>query len=140
MTTMTTAIEMRDITMSFGANEVLKGIDLAIEPGKVTALLGANGAGKSTLIKVLSGVYKGYGGTVFIDGAAVTIDHPTTARRHGIEAVHQRIADGVVPGLSVAENFLFDGIVNNQVPRAASLKALLPRAREVAAVLDLDWS
>ncbi len=137
---MTTAIEMRDITMSFGTNEVLKGIDLAIEPGKVTALLGANGAGKSTLIKVLSGVYNGYGGTVIIDGAAVAIDHPTTARRYGIEAVHQRIADGVVPGLSVAENFLFDAIVNNQVPRAASLKALLPRASKIAAVLDLDWS
>lgn len=136
---MTTAIEMRDITMSFGTNEVLKGIDLAIEPGKVTALLGANGAGKSTLIKVLSGVYNGYGGTVFIDGAAIEIDHPTTARQHGIEAVHQKIADGVVPGLSVAENFLFDGIVNNEVSRAASLKSLIPRAKQVAAVLDLDW-
>ncbi|MFV9673739.1 MAG: ATP-binding cassette domain-containing protein, partial [Acidimicrobiia bacterium] len=48
--------------MSFGANEVLKGINLELEPGKVTAILGANGAGKSTLIKVLSGVYNDYGG------------------------------------------------------------------------------
>ena len=67
---MSTVIEMKDITMSFGANEVLKGIDLALEAGKVTALLGANGAGKSTLIKVLSGVYDGYGGAVIIDSAA----------------------------------------------------------------------
>ncbi len=137
---MTTAIEMRDITMSFGANEVLKGIDLELEPGKVTAILGANGAGKSTLIKVLSGVYNDYGGTVIIDGAAVDIDHPTTARAHGIEAVHQKIADGVVPGLSVAENLLFEAIVNNDVSRTASHRSLIPRAREVAAVLDLDWS
>ncbi len=137
---MTSAIEMRDITMSFGANEVLKGINLELEPGKVTAILGANGAGKSTLIKVLSGVYNGYGGTVIIDGAAVAIDHPTTARSHGIEAVHQKIADGVVPGLSVAENFLFEAIVNNKVSRTASLNSLMPRAREVASVLDLDWT
>ncbi len=137
---MTTAIEMRDITMSFGANEVLKGINLELEPGKVTAILGANGAGKSTLIKVLSGVYNGYGGTVIIDGAAVVIDHPTTARSYGIEAVHQKIADGVVPGLSVAENLLFEAIVNNDVSRAASHRSLMPRAREVASVLDLDWS
>ena len=137
---MTTAIEMRDITMSFGANEVLKGIDLELEPGKVTAILGANGAGKSTLIKVLSGVYNGYGGTVLIDGVAVDIDHPTTARSYGIEAVHQKIADGVVPGLSVAENFLFEAIVNNDVSRAASHRSLMPRAREVASVLDLNWS
>ncbi|MEN8040463.1 MAG: sugar ABC transporter ATP-binding protein [Actinomycetota bacterium] len=137
---MTTAVEMRGITMAFGPNEVLKGIDLAIESGEVTAMLGANGAGKSTLIKVLSGVYADYGGTVLIDGAAIVIDHPTTARSHGIEAVHQKIADGVVPGLSVAENLLFEGIVNNNVSRAASLRSLMPRAREVAAVLDLDWS
>jgi len=107
------AVAMEGITMAFGPNEVLKGIDLAIEPGKVTAMLGANGAGKSTLIKVLSGVYNGYGGTVIIDGAPVYIDHPTTAHAHGIEAVHQKIADGVVPGLSVAENLLCEGIVNN---------------------------
>jgi simple sugar transport system ATP-binding protein len=135
-----TAIEMQDVTMAFGANEVLKGINLAFEPGKVTALLGANGAGKSTLIKVLSGVYTSYGGAVIIDGAAVPINHPTTAREYGIEAVHQKIADGVVPGLSVAENLLFEGIVNNSVSRVASLKSLMPRAREIAAVLDLDWS
>ena len=137
---MEAAVEMRDITMAFGPNEVLKGINLAIEPGKVTAMLGANGAGKSTLIKVLSGVYPGYGGTVIIDGAAVVIDHPTTAHTLGIQAVHQKIADGVVPGLSVAENLLFEGIVNNVFPRAASLKSLIPRARDVASILDLEWS
>lgn len=126
--------------MAFGTNEVLKGIDLVIEPGKVTAMLGANGAGKSTLIKILSGVYSRYGGTVAIDGAPVFIDSPTTARRFGIEAVHQKIADGVVPGLSVAENLLFEGIVNNHVSRVASLRSLIPKASEVAAVLDLQWS
>jgi ABC-type sugar transport system ATPase subunit len=68
---MATVVEMRDITMSFGTNEVLKGINLKLEAGKVTAVLGANGAGKSTLIKVLSGVHSSYGGTVIIDGAAV---------------------------------------------------------------------
>jgi simple sugar transport system ATP-binding protein len=135
-----TAVEMQGITMAFGPNEVLKGIDLAIEPGKVTAMLGANGAGKSTLIKILAGVYNGYGGTVVVDGAPVHLDHPTTARRLGIEAVHQKIADGVVPGLSVAENLLFEGIVNNHVSRAASLRSLIPKAKEVASVLDLNWS
>jgi simple sugar transport system ATP-binding protein len=133
-------VEMRDITMSFGTNQVLKGINLELEPGKVTAVLGANGAGKSTLIKVLSGVHNSYGGTVLIDGTAVQLDHPTTARHHGIDAVHQKIADGVVPGLSVAENFLFEEIVNNGISRAASMRTIMPRAREVASILDLDWS
>ncbi|PIE31629.1 MAG: ABC transporter, partial [Ilumatobacter coccineus] len=137
---MSAPIEMTGITMAFGANEVLKGIDLKLEPGKVTAMLGANGAGKSTLIKVLSGINNTYGGTIFVDGEPVHIDHPTTARSYGIQAVHQKIADGIVPGLSVAENLLFEGIVNNQVSRAKSLRALMPEARRMAAVLDLDWS
>ena len=137
---MDSAIEMRGITMAFGANQVLKGIDLALRPGEVTAMLGANGAGKSTLIKVLSGVNAGYGGSIEIDGQTVVIDHPTTSRAKGIQAVHQKIADGVVPGLSVAENLLFEAIVNNSVSRAASVRGLMPEARRMAAVLDLDWS
>jgi simple sugar transport system ATP-binding protein len=136
---MTPVVEMRDITMSFGTNQVLKGINLELEAGKVTAVLGANGAGKSTLIKVLSGVHTDYGGTVLIDGAAVQLDHPTTAQSYGIEAVHQKIADGVVPGLSVAENFLFEDIVNNRISRTASMRKILPGAKQVASILDLDW-
>src|SRR5690606_26041952 len=120
--TVVAAVAMHDITMAFGSNEVLCGIDLELEPGRVTALLGANGAGKSTLIKVLSGVYPDYGGQITIGGKSVVIDSPTTARSYGIQAVHQKISDGVVPGLTVAENLLFEGIVNNQVPRARSLR------------------
>jgi ABC-type sugar transport system ATPase subunit len=44
-------IELLGVEKSFGAVDVLKGVDFAVEPGKVTALVGDNGAGKSTLIK-----------------------------------------------------------------------------------------
>ena len=51
----TPIIEMQDIRKSFGPVEVLKGVNMQVYPGKVTALVGDNGAGKSTLIKGLSG-------------------------------------------------------------------------------------
>ena len=131
---------MRGITMSFGANMVLRGVNLEINPAHVTALLGANGAGKSTLIKILSGVYTGNGGVIEIDGEPQTIDSPMTARRIGLQTVHQRIDDGVIPGLSIAENLLFEQIAQNEIGRVASLRSLLPKAREVADALHLDWS
>ena len=134
------AVVMRDITMAFGENTVLRGVDLTINSGQVTALLGANGAGKSTLIKILSGVYTGHGGVVEIDGVPQTIDSPMTARRIGLQTVHQRIDEGVIPGLSIAENLLFEQIAQNEISRIASLRSLIPKAREVAEALHLDWS
>ncbi|MEA5155030.1 sugar ABC transporter ATP-binding protein [Raineyella sp.] len=134
------ALELRGITKSFGTNSVLKGVTLALRPGTVTALLGANGAGKSTLIKILAGVYEGGDGEILVHGRPVEITDPMSAARNGIQTVHQRIDESIVPGLTVAENLLFEDIVHNTVPRVRSLRNLLPRAREVSEILDLHWS
>ena len=133
-------LELEDITMSFGSNEVLKGVTLQLRPGRVTALLGANGAGKSTLIKILSGVYPDHGGSIRIAGRPVVMDTPLAAARQGIQTVHQRIDETIVPGLTVAENLVFEEIVRGEIPPVRSLKRLLPRAREIAATLNLGWS
>ena len=137
---MVSAVEVRNISMAFGTNQVLSGVDLTIDKGQTTALLGANGAGKSTLIKILSGVYSSFTGEIFIDGKAVTIDSPTTAKAAGIETVHQRIDEGVIPGLTVAENLLFERIVSGDISRTVSLKTIVNEAETIASALDLKWS
>ena len=137
---MVSAVEVRNISMAFGTNQVLTGVDLTIDKGQTTALLGANGAGKSTLIKILSGVYSSFTGEIFIDGKAVTIDSPTTAKAAGIETVHQRIDEGVIPGLTVAENLLFERIVSGDISRTVSLKTIVNEAEKIASALDLKWS
>lgn len=133
-------LELNDITMSFGSNEVLKGVTMALHAGALTAFIGANGAGKSTLIKVLSGVYPEHGGTVVVEGEPRTMASPLAAAHHGIQTVHQRVDETIVPGLTVAENLVFEEVIRGEIPRVRSLRRLLPRAREIADTLDLRWS
>lgn len=133
------ALSMQDISIAFGPNKVLKGVDMNLPPGTITALLGANGAGKSTLIKILSGLYSGYQGVIHVDGGLVQIDSPKQAAREGIQIVHQRIDESIIPGLTVAENLVFEEIAAGQVSTVGSLKHLLPRAREISGTLDLGW-
>ena len=67
-------IELLGVEKSFGAVDVLKGVDFAVEPGKVTALVGDNGAGKSTLIKGLAGIQPYDKGIVKFDGKEISIE------------------------------------------------------------------
>lgn len=67
-------IEISALTKSFGSREVLRGVDLCVRPGRVTAVVGSNGAGKTTLIKCLLGLARPDGGDIRIDGARVGTD------------------------------------------------------------------
>ena len=89
---MAALIELKDIRKSFGPVEVLKGVDMSVYPGKVSALVGDNGAGKSTLIKGLSGAQPYDGGEVFFEGSPVTLGTPNDAAAHGVEVVYQDLA------------------------------------------------
>jgi len=79
-------IELRDVKKSFGPVEVLKGVNLKVYAGQVTALVGDNGAGKSTLIKGLSGVQPYDSGTVLFDGQEVDIHDPIQAAELGMRS------------------------------------------------------
>jgi iron complex transport system ATP-binding protein len=62
-------IEARGLRVSLKRREVLAGLDLAAEPGQLTAIIGRNGAGKTTLLKALAGLLAPGAGMVLIDGA-----------------------------------------------------------------------
>jgi simple sugar transport system ATP-binding protein len=133
-------VSLSGVSFSYGSNVVLEGVDLDFRAGSITALLGANGAGKSTLIKALSGANPRYSGSIVIDGAEVALSTPTVARRLGISAVHQKIADGIVPGLTVAENVLLDDLAGGRRGLLRNDRRDLAAAREALALLGLDWS
>jgi D-xylose transport system ATP-binding protein len=87
-----TLLSLRNINKSFGAVHVLRGVDLDVRPGRVTALVGDNGAGKSTLIKGVAGIHAFDSGEYHFEGKPVTIHGPRDANALGIEVVYQDLA------------------------------------------------
>ena len=65
-------LEVQGLEAGYEDLQILWGIDLAVEPGTLTALVGTNGAGKTTLMRAITGQIKPRGGTVTFDGADVT--------------------------------------------------------------------
>lgn len=73
-------IQVTGLRKRFGRLEVLRGLDLAVAPGRVTAILGPNGTGKTTLIKSILGLTRPDGGEVRLGGAALDADGAHRAR------------------------------------------------------------
>jgi len=95
-------IELRDIRKSFGPVEVLKGVNMQVQAGKVTALVGDNGAGKSTLIKGLSGAQSYDSGEILFQGEPVSLTSPRDAAALGLEVVYQDLA--LCENLDIVQN------------------------------------
>ena len=95
-------LEVKGVTKSFGAVDVLQGIDFSVEAGSVTALVGDNGAGKSTLIKGLAGIQPFDSGTIFFDSKEVELGDPRAASQLGIEVVYQDLA--LCDNLDIVQN------------------------------------
>ncbi len=96
------AIEMRNITKTFGSVVANSNINLAVKQGEILALLGENGSGKTTLMNMLSGIYKPDSGSIFVDGNEASIDSPEDSKKYGIGMVHQHFK--LVEVFSAADN------------------------------------
>jgi ABC-type sugar transport system ATPase subunit len=99
---MTPALELRGVSVVFGATVALSEVTFELLPGEVHVLAGENGAGKSTLIRVIAGAERAYTGELRVQGRAVRFAGPADAVRAGIATIHQELS--LVPALTVAEN------------------------------------
>jgi simple sugar transport system ATP-binding protein len=100
----TMAIELKQITKTFGSVVANNKIDLSVKQGEILALLGENGSGKTTLMNMLSGIYKPDSGSIFINGQPVTINSPEDAIELGIGMIHQHFK--LVEALSATDNII----------------------------------
>lgn len=125
-------LRLQGVKKSFGGIHALKGVDLALYPGEVTALIGENGAGKSTLVKILTGIYQVDAGEIWLDGHKTDLYSKSQTNKNEIGAIHQEAV--VFDDLTVAENVL----IMNRPQRYGMVdwKTLYVRAQEIIQELD----
>lgn len=138
-----TVLTVRGLSKTFVGQRALDSVDLDIRAGEVHALLGENGSGKSTLIKCLAGFYEpDHGGSVTIDGDTVELPLTTgRATKLGLVFVHQDL--GLIPTLSVAENFAISQGYNTSLLSRINWRQVKKRATTELARLnhgDIDVS
>ncbi|HEY2061171.1 MAG TPA: amino acid ABC transporter ATP-binding protein [Amycolatopsis sp.] len=75
------SVELRDIHVSFGTLEVLRGVDLKVESGKTTCVIGPSGSGKSTLLRCVNRLQEPAGGDLLLDGESVIHSDPDALRQ-----------------------------------------------------------
>jgi simple sugar transport system ATP-binding protein len=135
---MANALELRNVEKSFGSVIALQGINIEVEEGAVTCILGDNGAGKSTLIKILSGVHKPSKGEFIVAGQPANYDSPRDALDAGIATVFQDLA--TIPLMSVWRNFFIGNkITKGRGPfRRLDIKTMKQIAKQQLLAMGID--
>ncbi|WEZ85648.1 sn-glycerol-3-phosphate ABC transporter ATP-binding protein UgpC (plasmid) [Rhizobium sp. 32-5/1] len=121
-------IKLTNITKSFGAIDVIHGINLEIADGELIVFVGPSGCGKSTLLRMIAGLEKPTGGELLIDGTLVN-NMPASDR--GLAMVFQSYA--LYPHMSVRQNLAF-GLENSKMPKGE----IDTRITEAARMLEIE--
>ena len=120
-------LRVSGLRVSYGAREILRGVDFALAEGEAVALLGPNGSGKSTCLNAISGFAPIGGGEVVIGGTKTSGWPAHRIVRHGVVQVSQ--SRDLFPDLSVEDNLAL-GAYTQDAADPAEIYALFPRLAE----------
>ncbi|MBQ4338581.1 MAG: ABC transporter ATP-binding protein [Clostridia bacterium] len=126
------AVEMRNITKTFGSVVANKDVDFITYKGEILSLLGENGSGKTTLMNMLSGIYFPDKGEILIKGEQVSIRSPKDAFENGIGMIHQHFK--LVDIFTAVENV---ALAMNEKGKY-SLKAVAARIKDICDKYGFD--
>ena len=129
---MQNAIELRNVSKSFGPVKANAGVSLTLRKGEILSLLGENGSGKTTLVNMLSGIYYPDDGQILVNGREVSIRSPRDAFACGIGMVHQHFK--LVDVFTAAENIVL-GIPGGL---RLNMKAAVQKIRELCRRYDFQ--
>ena len=128
---MSSLLEVKDLTATYGATKALHGVSFGLEPGRITAILGANGAGKTTTLRALCQMVR-TGGSVMFQGQQLVGRATEEVVRLGV--AHVPDGRGTFTALSVEENLRLGGYVRRDKGRVGEdierMYARFPRLAE----------
>ena len=116
----TAALELRDVTKTFGSVIANNHVNLTLRKGEILALLGENGCGKTTLMNMIAGIYFPDEGEIIINGEPAMITSPKDAFRYGVGMIHQHFK--LIDVFSAAENIVL-GINDGSKYRLSDVNA-----------------
>ena len=121
---------IKDLKVSYGGIEAIKGISLTVEKGEIVTLIGANGAGKSTTLRAISGLVPIKEGTITYDGQVISGQSPQKIVSGGIGMVPE--GRRVFPNLTVLENLKIGAYLRKDdlTPDIEHVYQLFPRLKE----------
>lgn len=115
----TAAIELRNITKTFGSVVANDKVSLSVKRGEILAILGENGSGKTTLMNMIAGIYFPDSGEILIDGEEVVIRSPKDAFVHKIGMIHQHFK--LIDVFTATENIIL-GLKDGRFSRKEAVK------------------
>lgn len=122
-------LQVQGLHAGYDRLEVLHGIDVAVEPGEIVAIIGANGAGKSTLLRAVSGLLRPSAGRVLLNGNDVT--RASAERISALGLAHVPENRLVFPSLDVDDNLSLGGWTRRKdgqgAERRRQVLAMFPR-------------
>lgn len=127
------AIEMKNVSKSFGKVVANKNVNLSVKKGEILSLLGENGSGKTTLMNMLSGIYYPDEGQILIDGKEAVIRSPKDAYKYKIGMIHQHFK--LVDTFTAAENIVL-GVMKSSFDNESAVKGLNKRFRDNNLVIN----
>ena len=128
------AVSLHALAKKFGDVVAVAGVNLAIKPGEIHALLGENGAGKTTLMRMLYGLTKPDSGHIEIFGSQVNVSSPKSARAVGIGMVTQHFS--LVKTMTVTENMALQDAGFISLDLATAKSKLLKLSSDIGLEVD----
>jgi branched-chain amino acid transport system ATP-binding protein len=122
---------VESLVAGYGATEILRGVDLAVQANEIVAVLGSNGAGKSTLNRVLSGVLRPWRGAIRFADGRIERAPPADIVRRGL--IHVPEGRRIFPNMTVRENIDLGAFRRARARRAHNRErvfAIFPRLAE----------